>query len=106
MLASSSKRARSSMITVTSLPACAAALERLMQGLVAGPQGRKDIVAGSQALRNARRECRVLELGAVDEVVQRHQPVQIDGSGHFVQIVGVQAELTEQVGQYLFRAIM
>src|SRR4029077_7282195 len=82
------------------------ALERLVQPNVAGARGRKDIVARPQAFRNARCERRVLQFSTVDEVVQRHQPVQIDGSGYFVQVVGAQGELPEQVGQYFFRAIM
>ena len=48
----------------------------------------------------------VLELGAVDDVIHRHQTVEIDRSGDLVQIIPGEAELFEQVRQYLVRTIV
>ena len=52
------------------------------------------------------RKRRVLELRPIDEIVNRHQAVQVHRSGHLVQIVRGERELTEQVTENLIRAVV
>ncbi len=52
------------------------------------------------------RERRVLEFGAVDQVVHRHQAIQVHRARHLVEIVGGEAELPEQIGEDLVGTIV
>ncbi len=55
----------------------------------------EEIAAGFQPVRNARRERRVLQFGAIHQIVYRHQAIQIHRSGYLVQILGGESELLQ-----------
>src|SRR5579863_866593 len=71
-------------------------LKRVVQEHIPGAQGGEQIVAHAQALRNARRERRVLEFGAVHQIVYGHQAIQVHLSRDLVQVVLGESELPEQ----------
>ncbi len=59
-------------------------LKWVVQQHIAGAQGGEQIAARLQPVGNARRECRVLQFGAIHQIVYRHQAIHVHGSGHFV----------------------
>ena len=56
-------------------------------------------------LRHARRERREFQVGAIDQIVDRHQAIQIHRAIDLVQIVLRQREMAQQEGGDVFRAI-
>ncbi len=79
------------------------ALKRMVQQHVARAQRGEHIAARAQALRDARHERRVFELGPVDEIVNRHQPVQVHRPVHAVKVVRGERELIQEIGEDLLR---
>ena len=61
--------------------------ERMMQQQLALAHDREDVFLGDEPFRNARRERRIFEVGTIDQVVDRHQAIEVDRSVDLVQIV-------------------
>ena len=57
-------------------------------------------------LRQPGRECRVLQVFAIDQVVHGHQPVQIYRPGHAVQVALLEPEHIEQKRGQVVRAVV
>jgi hypothetical protein len=81
-------------------------LKRMMQEHIAGAQHRKNIAAHFQSVRNAGGERRVLEFGAIHEVINRHQAVEVDRARDLVQVFGAQPELLQKVGENFIGTVM
>ena len=48
----------------------------------------------------------IFQLRPVDQIVKRHQAIEIHGTGHLVQVIGRESELTEQIRENLLGAIV
>ena len=64
----------------------AEAVEGMVQQHVLLADDGEQVGGSGDAARQARREDRVLEIGPLHEVVDRREPIEIHGSGHFVEI--------------------
>ena len=76
-----------------------------MQQQLAVAHDGEHVLLRHQSLRHARRERREFQVRAIDEIVDRHQAIEIDRTVHLVQIVRRQREMAQQEGGDVFRAI-
>ena len=65
--------------------------ERVMQQQLAFAHDREDVFLGDEPLRNARRERRIFQVRPIDQIVDRHQPIQIHRTVDLIQIVAASA---------------
>ncbi len=72
------------------------ALVRVMQQHVVLANRREHVGVGDEALRQARREDRILQVGSLHQIVDGGQAVQVDGARHAVRVDFVQGKLPLQ----------